>query len=123
MHFAYILYSPSKNKYYMGSCQDIEYRIRKHNTNDAGFTGKTGDWILKWIEEHPDKTSALKTRKTNKELEKPRFDRKTYWSLDRLVLSIPILHREGHWFEPSSSHIESLANAGLFFILKRPLLY
>jgi putative endonuclease len=63
MHFAYILYSPSKNKYYIGSCQDIEDRIRKHNTNHNGFTGKTGDWILKWKEQHPDKIAALKREK------------------------------------------------------------
>jgi putative endonuclease len=63
MHFAYILYSPSKNKYYIGSCQDIEERIRKHNTNHSGFTGKTGDWMLKWKEQHLDKTSALKREK------------------------------------------------------------
>ena len=63
MHFAYILYSPSKNKYYIGSCQDIEDRIRKHNTNHSGFTGKTGDWTLKWKEPHQDKIAALKREK------------------------------------------------------------
>jgi putative endonuclease len=57
------LYSPSKNKYNIGSCRDIEDRIRKHNTNHSGFTGKTGDWILKWKEEYPDKTLALKREK------------------------------------------------------------
>jgi predicted GIY-YIG superfamily endonuclease len=27
---------------------------------NSGFTGKTGDWEIKWIEEHADKSSALK---------------------------------------------------------------
>ena len=63
MYFVYILFSPERNKYYIGSCQDIEQRIRKHNTNHAGFTGKTGDWTLKWKEQLQDKTSALKREK------------------------------------------------------------
>ncbi len=60
MHFVYILYSPSRDKYYIGSCQIINERLKKHNTNHAGFTGRTGDWILKWLEEAIDKPAALK---------------------------------------------------------------
>ncbi len=58
------MYSSSKDKFYVGSCQNMDERIRKHNTNHAGFTGKTGDWIVKWTERHLDKNSAL-TRKAN----------------------------------------------------------
>ena len=60
MYFVYIIYSPTKNKYYVGSCEDVNKRVLKHNTNHSGFTGKTGDWIVKWTEEHPEKSSALK---------------------------------------------------------------
>ncbi len=60
MHFVYILHSPTKNKYYVGSCEDINKRLVKHNTNHAGFTGKTGDWAIKWTEEWPIKADALK---------------------------------------------------------------
>ena len=60
MFFAYILYSSLLNKYYIGSTSDIEQRIKKHNTNHKGFTGKTGDWTLKWKEEHPSKEEAYK---------------------------------------------------------------
>ena len=63
MHFVYILYSASRDKYYVGSCEDVNKRLVKHNTNHAGFTGKTGDWIIKWTEEHADKTGALKREK------------------------------------------------------------
>ena len=63
MYFTYILYSSIKDKYYVGSCQDLDERLRKHNTNHGGFTGKTGDWMLVWTEEHPDKTDALKREK------------------------------------------------------------
>ena len=59
MPFVYILYSASRDKYYVGSC-DVNKRLIKHNTNHSGFTGKTGDWIVKWTEEHENKTDALK---------------------------------------------------------------
>jgi putative endonuclease len=63
MHFLYILYSVTRNKYYVGSCEDIQGRLKKHNTNHSGFTGKTGDWELKYTEKYPDKIIALKREK------------------------------------------------------------
>jgi len=63
MYFTYILYSKSRNRYYVGSCEDVDKRLVKHNTNHAGFTGKTGDWEIKWFEEHLDKSDALKREK------------------------------------------------------------
>jgi len=60
MHFAYILYSPTKDRYYVGSCEEVAKRLVKHNNNHAGFTGKTGDWVIKWTEDHPTKSDALK---------------------------------------------------------------
>ena len=60
MHSVYILYSSTKDKYYVGSCEDVSKRLIKHNTNHSGFTGKTGDWIVKRTEEYPDKSTALK---------------------------------------------------------------
>jgi putative endonuclease len=63
MYFTYILYSASRNKYYVGACEDISNRLIKHNTNHSGFTGKTGDWIIKWIEQHTLKAEALRREK------------------------------------------------------------
>ncbi len=63
MYFAYIIYSPTKDRYYVGSCEDVAKRLIKHNTNHAGFTGKTGDWQIKWAEVHPDKPSAMEREK------------------------------------------------------------
>ena len=63
MYFVYILYSLTKDKFYVGSCQNVDERVRRHNTNHAGFTGKIGDWVVKWSEEHQDKNAALKREK------------------------------------------------------------
>ncbi|MBK9193180.1 MAG: GIY-YIG nuclease family protein [Crocinitomicaceae bacterium] len=44
-------FSKSKNKFYIGSTGDeLQERIRKHNSNHPGFTGGTGDWELEYIE-------------------------------------------------------------------------
>jgi len=54
MCFAYILYSHSRDKYYIGStCDTLPERIRKHNTNHKGFTGDYGDWNLVHSEPYP----------------------------------------------------------------------
>lgn len=49
------------DKYYIGhTCDVLQERIRKHNTNHKGFTGGKGDWQLKYFEEYTDKASAYK---------------------------------------------------------------
>jgi predicted GIY-YIG superfamily endonuclease len=45
MWTAYILFSELKDRYYVGYTGDqIEERLRKHNSIHSGFTGGTGDW-------------------------------------------------------------------------------
>jgi putative endonuclease len=57
----YILFSSSKNKYYIGfTGDDITERLRKHNTNHKGFTGKAPDWGLMYQEKYPTKNEAIK---------------------------------------------------------------
>ncbi len=59
-----ILFSASRNKFYIGSTGDsIEERIRKHNSNHAGFTGQANDWHLVYKEEFADKSMAFKREK------------------------------------------------------------
>jgi putative endonuclease len=61
---AYILFSSTLNKYYIGSTDDaLNKRIRKHNTNHKGFTGGIGDWKLKYSETFSTKTESLKREK------------------------------------------------------------
>ena len=53
MYHVYILYSKLLNRYYIGSTENIESRLRKHNTNHKGFTGRAriGKWFTKktWL--------------------------------------------------------------------------
>jgi putative endonuclease len=72
----YILYSPTLNKYYIGHTGDtLEERLRKHNSNHKGFTGKATDWKIVYTEEFKTKSAAyarereIKAWKDRKRLE------------------------------------------------------
>jgi len=72
----YILYSESANQYYVGCTgDDINERIRRHNSQHKGFTGKTHDWKLVYTEQYADKHEAfarereVKSWKSRKKIE------------------------------------------------------
>jgi len=57
-HF-YILYSPSLDRYYIGhTCDLLTKRLRRHNSNHKGFTGKANDWEITYTESFPSKEFA-----------------------------------------------------------------
>jgi putative endonuclease len=57
----YILFSPIKNKYYVGyTADELVERIKRHNSNHKGFTGKIGDWELVYYEVFDSKEAAMK---------------------------------------------------------------
>ena len=68
MHYTYILFSKSKNKYYIGSTSNLEERLNKHNSNHKGFTGGIGDWKIIYSEKFENYNLALK-RETNQKME------------------------------------------------------
>ena len=63
MFFTYILYSSSRDRYYIGSTSDLGKRLAKHNTDHKGFTGKVGDWKLVYVEEFDSRAQALAREK------------------------------------------------------------
>ena len=60
----------------MGDTSDIEERLKKHNTNHKGFTGKAGDWIVVYSESFTTKQLTfarereIKAWKSRKRIEK-----------------------------------------------------
>jgi putative endonuclease len=55
------LFSPTKNKYYIGHTgHDLKERLRKHNSNHKGFTGKINDWKIIYTEGFETKELAYK---------------------------------------------------------------
>ena len=56
----YIIYSASLNRYYVGYTGSlITERLAKHNFNHKGFTGKTPDWEIRYVEEFGSKHEAM----------------------------------------------------------------
>jgi len=59
MYYTYIIFSILRNRYYIGSTRDdLSERIRRHNSNHKGFTGKTSDWTLVYHEVFEDYRKA-----------------------------------------------------------------
>ncbi|MCT4580156.1 MAG: GIY-YIG nuclease family protein [Flavobacteriales bacterium] len=64
LFYTYILYSENLNQYYIGYTGDsLDNRIKKHNANHKGFTGRTKDWKIAYYETFDNKTDALKREK------------------------------------------------------------
>ena len=60
----YIIYSSLLDKFYIGvTSMDVSERLRRHNCNHKGFTGKNADWQLLYTEHYPEKILALKREK------------------------------------------------------------
>jgi len=73
----YILFSPIRNKYYVGHTGDeLNERLRKHNSDHKGFTGHIGDWVIVYSEDYNSKSDAyrrkleIKNWKSRKRIEK-----------------------------------------------------
>ncbi len=57
----YILYSSLADKYYVGHTGDeLDERLRKHNSNHKGFTGLVSDWQIVYTEVFSTKELAYK---------------------------------------------------------------
>jgi putative endonuclease len=59
-YFVYILQSIKDKTYYVGSTQDLDSRLERHNQGRVNYTKPKRPWKLIYSEEHPDRTSAAK---------------------------------------------------------------
>ena len=60
MAFTYILYSSKLNKYYIGTCSDIERRLYEHNIGQSKFTSLGIPWVVVYKEEFQQLSEAKK---------------------------------------------------------------
>ena len=60
MYFVYIIYSEKFDKYYKGFSENPTTRLEQHNNKESRYTQHFTPWKLIYIEQLPDKTSALK---------------------------------------------------------------
>lgn len=74
MPFVYILFSPKKQRHYVGSCDNLQQRLVEHNENARkAFTNFTDDWEVFYSKQVSDWSTALKIEKHIK-----RMKSKTY---------------------------------------------
>ena len=51
MAYMYVLYSEKLDKYYVGSCINLERRLYEHSIGHSKFTSIGIPWVLKYKEE------------------------------------------------------------------------
>ena len=59
-HYVYILYSVSRDRYYIGSTSDPEERLMRHNVGATPSTKPGRPWKIVYREELSSKSEALK---------------------------------------------------------------
>ena len=58
--YVYILYSATRNRYYVGHTHDVEQRLLQHNAGRTPSTKQGRPWILCYTEEFNEKSAAAK---------------------------------------------------------------
>ena len=59
-YFVYIIESFKDGSYYVGSTQNLNDRIARHNQGRSKYTKTKRPWNLIYSEEHPDRSSAVR---------------------------------------------------------------
>ena len=60
MYFMYILYSLSRDRYYIGATQDTALRLTQHNSGRTKSTSSGKPWVLVHTESFDTRSEALK---------------------------------------------------------------
>jgi putative endonuclease len=72
-YYVYILESLEDKTYYVGSTQNLESRLKRHNEGRVAYTKPRRPWKLVYSEEHPDRSSAVEREYKIKEHKSRRF--------------------------------------------------
>ncbi|MBI5403425.1 MAG: GIY-YIG nuclease family protein [Ignavibacteriae bacterium] len=59
-YFTYIIKSKIKDRYYIGSCEDLTIRLNRHNSGGSISTKAYIPWEIVYYEEYTSKSEALK---------------------------------------------------------------
>jgi putative endonuclease len=72
-YFVYIIESLKDGSYYVGSTQDLNERMERHNQGRSTYTKPKRPWDLVYTEEHPNRSSAIKREKEVKSKKSKEF--------------------------------------------------
>lgn len=62
-YFTYVIYSESHNRFYKGMTQNIEKRLKEHNSGKTSSTKFYAPWRLIYFEEFSNRDDARKKEK------------------------------------------------------------
>jgi len=65
-YYVYIIRSHKDGRYYVGSTQDIEARLARHNQGRSTYTKRRGPWKVVYHEEYTRRADAVKREKAIK---------------------------------------------------------
>ena len=68
MYYLYILRSSTSGRLYTGSTDDPRRRLHDHAAGNTPSTRGRGPWELAYLEEHPNRTAALRRERYLKSL-------------------------------------------------------
>jgi putative endonuclease len=60
MFYTYIIFSKTLDKYYTGSCENIETRLNDHLNSRSTYTKTAKDWIMVYFETFDSRSLAVK---------------------------------------------------------------
>ncbi|OYU55766.1 MAG: excinuclease ABC subunit C [Chitinophagaceae bacterium BSSC1] len=69
----YILYSEKNKKYYVGSCQNIEERLNRHNTGRNKSTHSGMPWKLMYQEHFDTRANAVTRENVIKKMKSKKY--------------------------------------------------
>jgi putative endonuclease len=69
----YIIYSQSKERYYIGYSHNLIERLEKHNLGATTSTRSGRPWVLVYKEEYPSKHDAIMQEREMKRMKSRRF--------------------------------------------------
>jgi putative endonuclease len=82
MFFVYVQKSEKTDRRYVGSCEDVNVRLRRHNAGESKATKHGVPWILIHRESFPTRAEAVereryyKTGRVRDELDRIKVDRR-----------------------------------------------
>ena len=60
VYYLYIIQSDKDDSFYVGTTQSLDERILRHNQGRSKYTKHKRPWNLVYVEEHPDRSIAMK---------------------------------------------------------------
>ncbi|OFX89545.1 MAG: hypothetical protein A2W99_14565 [Bacteroidetes bacterium GWF2_33_16] len=73
MFYVYILFSEKLSKFYIGQTNNLEERLKRHNSGYEIFTSKGTPWKLLWKADKATRTEAMDLEKKLKNLSQKRL--------------------------------------------------